>query len=143
MGVSKKKAKDVSKFGGVEKLDDVKLDGYKHEASSVEAKSSLNLEADTGVGDALVIRCFEFQMNLEHPELFIERHPSKQDLFNSHIKGIEMALWKDGLKLYTDSAPRITFDLKKFRYSIFVPARPMKGFLLNERPQTLAEIVHG
>ena len=137
-----KKSKDVAKFGGVDQLGDVQLHGHKHESSSVEAQSQTNLEQDTGEGNATIIRCFTFQMNLEKPELFIERRPSKQDLFNSHIGGIEMALFKDGLVPYDVVAPRIVFDTKKLQYSIFIAARPRKGWLLQERPQTLSEIAH-
>lgn len=145
-----KKTKEVNKFGGVDQLGQIKSDLHSplkeqnYDTSTVEAKSEqTHLEDDLGQGDAVVIRCFTFQMNLEKPELFIERRPSKQDLFNSHIRGIEMALWKDGLKVYDEVVPRITFDTKKFQYSIFIAARPMKGYLLNETPQTLTQIAHG
>jgi hypothetical protein len=143
-----KKTKQVSKFGGVDQLGTVKTDLHgkeeTYDSSTVEAKSEqTHLEDDLGQGNAVVIRCFTFQMNLENPELFIERNPSKQDLFNSHVNGIEATLWKDGLKFYTEVAPRITFDTKKFQYSIFVAALPRNGYLLNERPQTLSEIAHG
>lgn len=137
------KIKDVSKFGGVDELGQVQLDGHRHDASSVEAKSQTNLEHDEGVGDAVVIRCFTFQMNLEKPEVFLECRPSKQELFNSHLRGIEMALFRDGMKIFPDSAPRLTFDVKKMQYSIFIAAKPMRGYLLEQRPQTLTEIVHG
>lgn len=142
-----KKVKNVAKFGGVDSLGTVKttLHGGQnsYDASTVEAQSQTKLEHDVGEGNAVVIRCFTFQMNLEHPEVFIERRPSKQDLFNAHIRGIEMALFKDGLKPYVDVPPRITFDSKKFQYSIFVPAVPMKGWMLHEKPQTLTEIANG
>ncbi len=140
----KKKIKEVAKFGGVDELGSVEMHGHTHEASSVEAKSEdTHLEDDHGVGEATVIRRFMFQMNMEHPEVFIERRPSKQDIFNSHVKGIEAMLWKDGLSLFVDIPPRITFDTKKFQYSIFVAARPQRGYILNERPQTLSEIANG
>lgn len=146
-----KKTKNVAKFGGVDELGKVSLDlhsgvdGKKNEydASTVEAKSNTNLEMDTGEGNAVVIRCFTFQINLEKPELFLERHPSKQEIFNSHLRGIEMGLFGDGLKIYDAVAPRITFDVAKMQYSIFVPAIPRRGVVLNERPQTLTELAHG
>src|SRR3990167_6099497 len=134
------KTKDVAKFGWIGDLGKVQMDGQEHESSSIEAQSQTKLEHDKGEGNAVVIRCFTFQMNLEHPELFIERRPSKQEIFNSHIRGIEMALWKDGLRAFLDVAPRITFNTKEFQYSIFVSAVPMKGWLLHEKPQTLSQI---
>lgn len=138
-----KKAVDVKKFGGVDELGTTQMHGHKHEMQSVEAQSRTSLESDLGEGEAVIIRCFTFQMNLEKPELFIERRPTKQDLFNAHIGGIEMALWKDGMKAYMEVAPRITFDVKKLQYSIFIAAKPMRGYSLTERPQTLTELAHG
>lgn len=145
-----KQAKEVAKFGGVDELGTVKSDLHSplqeqtYDASSVEAKSEqTHLEDDKGEGDAVVIRCFTFSINLEHPELWLEKQPSKQDLFNFHIHGIEMALWKDGLKIFDKVAPRLTFDVKKMQYSIFIAALPRNGYLLHERPQTLSELAHG
>lgn len=138
-----RKSKDVAKFGGVEQLGEVKFEGHRHDASTIEAKSETNLENDKGEGNAVVIRCFTFAFNLEHPELILERKPSKQDLFNAHIRGIETALWKDGLKPYIDVPPRITFDAKKLQYSIFIASVPMKGWMIQETPQTLTQLAHG
>ena len=143
----KKKTKTVNKFGGVDNLGTVKTDLHSplqeqtYDASSVEAKSEkTHLEDDKGEGEATIIRCFTFGMN---PEVFVQQRPTKQDLFNYHIRGIEMALFKDGMNLYTDVPPRLTFDVNKLQYCIFVAARPRKGYLLHERPQTLSEIAHG
>lgn len=146
---SKETTKEVAKFGGVDNLGTVKTDLHSpfkeqnYDASAVEAQSQTKLEDDLGEGNAVVIRSFTFQMNLEKPELFIERAPSKQEIFNSHIGGIEMALWKDGLKVYDEVAPRMTFDVQKLQYTIFVPAVPRNGYLLQQKPQTLTEIAHG
>lgn len=146
-----KKTKNVAKFGGVDELGKVSLDlhsgvdGKKNEydASTVEAKSNTNLEMDTGEGNAVVIRCFTFQIDLSKADTWLEKRPSKQEIFNSHLRGIEMGLFGDGLKIYDMVAPRITFDAVKMQYSIFVPAIPRRGIQLNERPQTLTELAHG
>ncbi len=139
-----KKTKDVAKFGGVDNLGTVEMHGQRHETSTVEAKSEeTHLEDDHGEGEVVIIRQFTFQMNIEKPELFLENRPTGQDLFNSHIKGIEAMLWKDGLKLHLEIPPRITFSKEKMQYSIFVTARPMRGYILQERPQTLTEIANG
>ena len=135
-----KKTKEVAKFGGVDELGKVQMNEHEHDVASVEAQSQTKLEDDQGIGDATIIRCFTFGMN---PEVIIKHQPTKQDLFNYHVKGIEATLWKDGMKLYTEVAPRITFDMKKMQYSIFVAARPRNGYLLHERPQTLSELAHG
>lgn len=141
-----KKTKEVAKFGGVDELGTVKSDLHSplkeqnYDASNVEAQSQTRLEDDRGEGESIVIRCFKFSLN---PETFLKNPPSKQDLFNSHLKGIEMALFGDGLKIFDEVPPRLTFDVEKLQYSIFVAARPRRGYLLNERPQTLTEIAHG
>lgn len=132
-----KKSKDVAKFGGTESLGNVQLNGHTHEASTIEAQSKVHLEDDEGYGNAVVIRCFEFGMN---PVAFKEYAPTRQELFNSHYKGIEIALWRDGLKVISEVNPRIVVDEKNSRYQIFVGARPMKGQLLKESPLTLSQI---
>jgi hypothetical protein len=136
----KKKALDVTKFGGTDSLGEVGLHGYKHEASSIETQSKTKLEDDAGSGGAAIIRCFTFHIN---PLAFKEQKPTKQDLFNAHIKGIEVMLWRDGMTLMTDVEPRITLDSKAMQYKIFVGARPARGHILRERPQTLTQVAHG
>lgn len=136
----KKKSVDVQKFGGDEHLGQTHMHGYNHDIESVEAKSQTSLENDVGVGNPIVIRCFEFKMN---PEIFKQNPPTKQELFNHHHKGIEMALFRDGLKVVPEINPRMVFNEKSLKYAIFIGAMPMKGFILQERPQTLSEIAHG
>lgn len=133
----KKKALDVAKFGGVDQLGKAKMDGHEHDVSTIEAQSRRNLEEDKGEGDVAIIRCFKFGIN---PTAFKEHPPTKQELFNAHYKGIEMALWKDGMKVMPEVHPKIVVNQKKMTYQIFVGARPMKGYSLEERPQTLSEI---
>lgn len=132
-----KKSQDVAKFGGVEELGNVNLHGHSHEASTIEFKSNTHLEQDQGHGDAAIVRCFTFGMNVAS---FKEAQPSKQEIFNSHLKGIETKLWMDGMKIIPEVQPRLVFNTEKAQYQIFVGARPMKGHILHERPQTLSEI---
>lgn len=131
---------EVNKFGGTEKLGEASVYGHEHEVSNVETQSSTKIEADMGEGNAAIIRCFTFGIN---PTAFQASKPSKQDLFNAHIKGIEVMLWRDGMKLMTDVEPRLLLDGDK--YQIFVGARPAKGHFLTQTqvPKTLKEIVHG
>jgi len=135
-----KKSVDVQKFGGSEEIGNVKMHGYDHDVQSLEAQSKTKLEDDTGHGNAAIIRCFQFGIN---PEAFKQYQPTKQELFNSHYKGIEVALWRDGMKVIPDVNPRIVVDEKNMNYKIFVGATPMKGHILTQRPQTLSEIAHG
>lgn len=140
MKPKKGKSLDVQKFGGVDNLGKVELHGHEHEAASIETQSKTKLEDDQGFGDAAIVRCFTFGINLK---AFQDANPTKQDLFNHHIRGIEVMLWRDGMRLMTDVAPQITLDMKAMQYRIFVGARPAKGYILKEIPQTLSQIVHG
>ena len=136
-----KKIKEVAKFGGVDELGSVMMDGHKHEASSIEAKSEdTHLEDDKGQGAALVIRRFVFGAN---PEAWKDHVPTKQELFNFHWKGIEVMLWRDGLVAFDGVEPRIVFAKDNKQYQIFVAARPSHGNVLTETPQTLSQIAHG
>lgn len=129
---------EVAKFGGNDKLANTKLNGHEHEVESIETQSQTSLESDQGVGNAAVIRMFQFAIN---PEVFQQHPPTKQDLFNAHYKNLEMALWRDGLKVIPEVNPRISMGKKHYR--IWIGAAPMKGHLLHERPKTLTELAHG
>ena len=133
----KRKALDVAKFGGTENLGKATYNNYEHEISNIETQSKTKLEDDVGHGGAAIIRRFSFGMNAES---FKEKPPTKQELFNYHIKGIEIMLWRDGMKIMTEVQPRIMLEEKKMQYHIFVGARPQKGFILREAPQTLKEV---
>lgn len=110
-----------------------------NDISKVEAKSETHLEDDAGVGDAAIIRMFEFGAN---PQAFKEHLPTKQELFNHHLKQIEITLWQDGMKIMTDVEPKLNINKAQTKYRIFVGAKPMKGHILSEKPQTLSQIVH-
>lgn len=109
-------------------------------AREVETESESYLEEDTGEGNPVVIRMFEFGMN---PEAFKQANPTTQDIFNSHYKGIEVALWKDGLKVVPEVNPRIVLTPEKGIYRIFVTARAARGHLLTDVPNTLGTVLHG
>lgn len=144
------KTAEVQKFGGVEKVGNVRMEtavdpfnGSVHELSSIETQSKITLEQDKGEGDMIFIRCFTFAFN---PEVMKQmqtegRILQKQDLFNAHHKGIELALWKDGLKADIDLPIRVVVNDKN--YQIFVSARPRKGWAVDQKPLTLSEIAHG
>lgn len=152
-----KKTLEVQKFGGVENrgtVRDENITAFRSEMSGqtythqntqydlqdIEVQSDTKLEDDTGQGGAAIVRMFAFGMN---PIAFAQYRPTNQELFNSHYKGIEAALWKDGMKVLPDVNPRVVIDEKKQQYMIFVGAAPQKGHLLKEKPQTLTEIAHG
>lgn len=110
--------------------------GTTWDANQIETKADVRLDEDTGTGEAAIIRMFEFAVN---PEAFKQHTPTKQELFNSHSQGIESFLWKDGLTVIPEVAPRVTLNKKKNKYRIFVGARPQRGHLLHEQPKTLLQ----
>ncbi len=146
--MAKKKTLDVQKFEGNTDLGSVKMTepglvedkAYNYDLSNVAVESKTNLEQDEGYGQATVIRCFEFGIN---PEAFQQHMPTEQELFNYHHKGIEVMLWRDGLAIIPEINPRLAINKAKGTYSIFVTAKPARGHMLNERPQTLKDIAHG
>lgn len=109
-------------------------------ANQVDAESQTHLEDDAGEGGAAIIRAFDFAAN---PEAFNKHQPTAQELFNHHLKGIEVMLWRDGMKVMTEVPPRLLFNKKKNKYRIFVGAAPQKGHILTQRPKTLSQIAHG
>ena len=110
------------------------------DVSKLEVQSETKLEQDTGRGKSVVIRCFEFAAN---PEAFKQRKPSKQELIESHRKGIEIMLWRDGLRPIEGAAVRIIVNKKKTKYRIFVGAEPSLGNVLLEQTKTLSQLAHG
>lgn len=137
----KKKSIEVQKFGGTEGLGTTHVNDYAHDVQSIEAQSKTHLEDDVGHGEAAIIRMFEFGIN---PEAFKLHPPTKQDLFNYHHKGIEVALWRDGMKVIPEVNPRVVINEEKMTYRIFVGAKPMKGHFLREQqqPKTLSQLAH-
>ncbi len=144
--MAKRKVKEVKSFGGSrhignvveENAKDAPVKDVNYDLQDLEVQSKTKLEDDQGGGGAAIVRMFEFGMNLH---AFHEARPTKQELFNSHYKGIEVALWKDGLKVIPEVNPRIVVDDKTARYKIFVGAKPMKGHILKEQPRTLSEMI--
>lgn len=104
-------------------------------ANEINVESETKIQDDAGVGEAAIIRMFEFAINFQ---AFQEHKPTKQELFNSHYKGIEAMLWRDGMKVIPEVNPKIILGKKKYR--IFVGAKPQRGHLLHERPQTLSQV---
>ncbi len=105
----------------------------------MSVESDTKLEDDRGSGEAIIIRTFSFGVN---PKAWKEYIPTKQELFNSHIKGMEVILWKDGLTIFHEVTPRVIFSKDKKIYQIFVGAKPARGHTLVDKPRTLSKIIH-
>lgn len=116
-------------------------DGKDHvwDAVQDQVESDTKLEHDEGYGGAAIIRRFTYGAN---PLAFKEHLPTQQELFNSHLKQIEIQLWKDGMKLMTDVTPRVRINDKKDGYEIIVGAKPQKGHLLTKTPNLLRDFTH-
>lgn len=112
--------------------------GEKYHAKTVEAQSTTKLEDDKGEGQTLTLRFFDFAAN---PLVFKERMPTAQELFQSHLKQIEIELWKDQWEPVTTVEPRIMFAKDKSHYRIVIAAKPVKGSFLSYKdvPHTLSQ----
>lgn len=123
---------------------DTKDKAYDYDIKQGEVHSDTHLEDDIGHGKSIIIRSFDFKAN---PQAFKERTPSKQELFNAHLKQIEIILWKDGLKIMTDVQPQLMLSKRRDGYRIVVGAEPEKGQIISLRDQgkhqTLSQAAHG
>lgn len=119
---------------------------------TLEAESDTKLEEDVGEGKAITLRHFLFKPN---PEEFKKRVPTAQELLNSHLKQIQIELWKDEWQIFDAVEPRLIFYDKLYRpvshssdkieyYCFIIPATPAKGSLLSykESPRTLTQIAN-
>lgn len=132
------KSKDINDH--IVQTGTVKEDGVGDwEVSEQEIHSTTLIEDDDGHGKPVVIRSFDFKAN---PQAFFRHIPTKQELFNAHYKQIEVFLMKDGLKVMPEVNPQVKVSKDKTMYRIVVGAEPMRGFLVNDRPQTLSEITN-
>lgn len=144
----KNKSLDVQKFAGHEHVADVNsnvtgspIEGVSgHSLESVAVESQTKLEDDVGRGNPVVMRSFTFKIN---KTAFLSNKPSKQELFDTHARGIEMILWRDGLTFEKRWEPRILFNKKATHYTIFVVATPARGQTLVDQTRTLSELAHG
>lgn len=111
-----------------------------YHGQTIGVESDTKLESDLGVGEPFVIRTYEFKANTQ----IINQHkPSTQDIFNSHLRGIEGFLWQDGLTIAKEIEPHLMFTPTKTSYLITVHARPSVGQTILETPKTLTELLHG
>lgn len=112
----KKKSTTTGKFTTKE-LDNEK-GMVEWEGETVQAESQTKLEQDRGTGQSVILRFFDFGANVES---FKQHKPTAQDLFNSHIKGIESTLWRDGLKPYAEVQPRLMYSVDGINYEPYNP----------------------
>lgn len=135
--------KMAKKFKAIEKnavdLPSKKVEDLQWEGEEVQAESKTKIESDKGTGQAVILRFFEFGANFE---AFKQHKPTAQELFNSHIKGIESLLWTDGLKIYHEVEPRLMFSKDKTKYRFIIPCIPSNGNVLVDETRTLSQLLH-
>lgn len=122
-------------------LDEQSIEGQsnvQYDVQQGEVHSDVRLEDDKGIGQAVVLRHFDFSAN---PEAFRAHTPSKQELFNAHKNQIYALLMADQLKVFEEVSPKIILDKKKRGYRIIVAALPF-GMNRTHIP-TLSEIANG
>ena len=124
-------------------IDTTREEGDYH-GQTIEVHSETKLEEDRGMGRGVVMRTFEFAAS---PIIFQHGTPNPQDIFNSHLKGIEATLWSDGLEPMVELEPRLIFTPQRDKYLILVWARVQKGQValenkIQKEAQTLTQIVN-
>lgn len=92
---------------------------------------------DLQTGDNVLLRVFDFGAN---PENLKRDKPTKQQLFDSHVKQIMTMLWSDGLEPAKEINPLIQISKKKEKYRILMWCRAKSGVAWADTPQSLQEI---
>lgn len=106
----------------------------------VDVNSDVPL-VDEGKGSPYIVRQFEFVFSPETLQKIREKKipaPTKQELFNSNWRQIQVMLWSDGLVAAQESEPRMIIGKK--RYKIILLCQPRQRVMVADRPKTLQEI---
>ena len=109
---------------------------FEWEGEDLYAESTTQLSDDKGTGVPVVIRCFDFAAN---PTEFRRAMPDAQILFDSHRKGMETLLWKDGLVPYTKVEPRLMVAKDGTRYRIVIACVGASSASFIDKAATLSE----
>lgn len=127
-------------FKAVEKnAKDAPVKDILWEGEEVTAHSDTKIQEDKGTGQAIILRSFDFVAN---PDNFKARKPTAQELFASHLKGIEALLWGDGLKPFQEVQPRLLFSKDKKHYRFIIPCVVGLGQSLIEGTNTLSQLLN-
>lgn len=88
-------------------------------------------------GQTIVLRSFYFKAN---PQIMKEQKPTKQQIFDSHAKQIQLMLYGDGLIPFKGVEPKLIVSKKRDEYKIFIACEAKAGVMFTETPRTLQEI---
>lgn len=131
--------KKGKKFKAIEKdAENAPVKDIIWEGEEVQAESTTKISEDTGTGQAIIIRFFDFGSNAE---TFKQHKPTAQELFDSHRRGIEAQLWGDGLKPFEGSEPRLMFSKDKTHYRFIIACIPNRGNTLFDKTRTLSQLL--
>lgn len=111
-------------------------DKYSWEGQEVQVNSDPVI--DPGTGETVLMRVFDFGAN---PEALKRDKPSKQQIFDNHIKQIQTMLWSDGLEPMKELNPLIQVSKKKEKYRIILWCRARAGVVWSDKPQNLQDIM--
>lgn len=121
---------DKTNFELMKDVDNV-VGVKEHKWYGREDETATNLMHDTGKGEAIVIRHFEFKLN---PSL--ERLPTKEEILTpEYIKHLSTLLWADSLRLVRE--PQVVIDKESIK--IFAPCQARTGAVFTEEPKLLQE----
>ena len=98
-----------------------------------EDQTDTNLMHDTGKGEPIVIRNFEFKLD---PSLTTP--PTKEQILTpEYVKHLSTLLWADSLRLVMEPRVQITKD----KILIFAPCQARTGSSYSEAPRMLQEML--
>ena len=115
----------------ITKENDVDLGLDAHKWYGKEDKTEENLLHDTGSGEPVLIRLFEFKFP---PTL--ETLPTKEEILTpEYLRHLRANLWADALRLVAE--PRV--EINKERCLIFAPCVATTGNSFIDQPKTIQE----
>jgi len=120
---------DTKNFEVIEKDSEVTNSDIKWYGK--EDQTEEKLMHDKGVGEAVLIRLFEFKFP---PTL--EKLPTKEEILTpEYIRHLRATLWADALRLIME--PRVVIDKESCK--IFAPCQATTGNSFLEEPKTIQE----
>lgn len=141
--MSKAKEKKPSKFKLVEENAQNLPKGVEKdlewEGEELQTMAKTGLDDDRGWGKAVILRFFEFGVNVA---AFKRGKPTAQQLFDNHRKEIEHTLWLDNLTPFEEVEPRLMFSKNKKFYRFIIACLPRDQVSAQAHAKTLIELAN-
>lgn len=109
---------------------------HKWEGQEIEVQSDPLIETGNR-GKTIVLRSYYFKAN---PEAMKREKPTKQQIFDSHAKQIELMLYSDGLVPFKEVEPKLIISKKRDEYKIFMACEARTGVVFDRDPRLLQEL---